>query len=224
MEASRRQKKARQFRLKVQVLLTVFFVCNGVVHHEFTPKGRTVNKEYYHEVMLRLREAIRQKRTELLKNQSQILYHYNASAHTSMLGREFLPKNKIVIMPQPPYSPDLVSAAFFLFQKLKTLMIGQRFATTEELKENRNRSCWQYQKRHLGSVSRIGKNAGISVLYMREVTLKVTRCIHTYIIGHYNPSVSIIDLVLTPLMLCVLILDISCGTCSLKSTPNDRFF
>ena len=46
--------------------------------------------------------------------------------------------------------------------------------------------------------------------------------IHTYIIGHYNPSVRIIDL--TPLMLCVLILYISGGTYSLKSTTNDRFF
>lgn len=46
----------------------------GVVHHEFLPQGRTVNKEYYLEVMRRLREAIRQKRTELWKKQSWILH------------------------------------------------------------------------------------------------------------------------------------------------------
>ena len=33
-------------------------------------QGRTVNKEYYLEVMSRLLEAIRQKRIELWKNQS----------------------------------------------------------------------------------------------------------------------------------------------------------
>ena len=52
-------------------------------------------------------------------------------------------------------------------------------------------------------------------------------CIHTYIIGHYNPLVRIIDLVShmsCHVMLCVLILDINGGTYSLKSTPNDRFF
>ena len=43
--------------------------------------------------------------------------------------------------------------------------------------------------------------------------------IHTYIIGHYNPLVRIIDLVSYPLRLGVLILYIS-----LKSTPNNRFF
>lgn len=130
-----RPKKARQVRSNVKVLLTVFFDCNGVVHHEFLPQGRTVNKEYYLEVMRRLREAIRQKRTELWKKQSWILHHDNAPAHTSMLVREFLAKNKTVIMPQPPYSPDLAPADFFLFPKLKTPMKGKRFATIEEIKE-----------------------------------------------------------------------------------------
>ena len=55
-----RPEKAYQVRSNVKVLLTVFFDCNGVVHHEFLPQGRTVNNEYYLEVKRRLREAIRQ--------------------------------------------------------------------------------------------------------------------------------------------------------------------
>ena len=66
---AQRPKKARQVRANVMVLLTVFFDCNGVVHHEFLPQDRTVNKEYYLEVMCRLLEAIRQKCAELCKNQ-----------------------------------------------------------------------------------------------------------------------------------------------------------
>ena len=64
----------------MKVLLTVFFDCNGV-DHVFLPQGRTINKEYYLEVMRRLREAIRQKLTELWKNQFWILYNDNAPAH-----------------------------------------------------------------------------------------------------------------------------------------------
>ncbi|XP_060845908.1 protein GVQW3-like [Rhopalosiphum padi] len=56
---SPRAKKARQVRSNVKVLLTVFFDFNGIVHQEFLPQGRTVNKEYYFEIMRRLREAIR---------------------------------------------------------------------------------------------------------------------------------------------------------------------
>ncbi|UYV67987.1 hypothetical protein LAZ67_5002717, partial [Cordylochernes scorpioides] len=51
-----RPKKARQVRSNVKVLLTVFFDCRGVVHHEFLPQGRTVNKNYYLQVMRNLRE------------------------------------------------------------------------------------------------------------------------------------------------------------------------
>ncbi|UYV76060.1 hypothetical protein LAZ67_13002356, partial [Cordylochernes scorpioides] len=102
-----RPKKARQVRSNVKVLLTVFFDCRGVVHHEFLLQGRTVNKEYYLQVMRNLREAIRQKRPDLWKNKNWLLHHDNAPAHTSLLVREFLAKNNTLMMPQPPYSPDL---------------------------------------------------------------------------------------------------------------------
>ncbi|UYV67517.1 hypothetical protein LAZ67_5001062 [Cordylochernes scorpioides] len=102
-----RPKKARQVRSNVKVLLTVFFDCRGVVHHEFLPQGRTVNKEYYLQVMRNLREAIRQKRPDLWKNKNWLLHHDNAPAHTSLLVRDFLAKNNILMMPQPPYSSDL---------------------------------------------------------------------------------------------------------------------
>ncbi|UYV78080.1 hypothetical protein LAZ67_16000042 [Cordylochernes scorpioides] len=102
-----RPKKARQVRSNVKVLLTVFFDCRGVVHYEFLPQGRTVNKEYYLQVMRNLREAIRQKRPDLWKNKNWLLHHDNAPAHTSLLVRDFLAKNNTLMMPQPPYSPDL---------------------------------------------------------------------------------------------------------------------
>ncbi|UYV83323.1 hypothetical protein LAZ67_23000513 [Cordylochernes scorpioides] len=100
-----RPKKARQIRSNVKVLLTVFFDCRGVVHHEFLPQGRTVNKEYYLQVMRNLREEIRQKGPDLRKNKNWLLHHDNAPAHTSLLVRDFLAKNNTLMMPQPPYSP-----------------------------------------------------------------------------------------------------------------------
>ncbi|UYV61163.1 hypothetical protein LAZ67_1003663 [Cordylochernes scorpioides] len=129
-----RPKKARQVRANVKVLLTVFFDCRGVVHHEFLPQGRTVNKEYYLQVMRNLREAIRQKRPDLWKNKNWLLHHDNTPAHTSLLVRDFLAKNNTLMMPQPPYSPDLAPCDFFLFPKLKRPMKGRRYATLDEIK------------------------------------------------------------------------------------------
>ncbi|KYN39235.1 hypothetical protein ALC56_06368 [Trachymyrmex septentrionalis] len=52
---------------------------------------------------------------------------------TSLLVSSFLTKNNIIIMPQPPYSPDLAPCDFFLFPKLKRPMKGRRFATIKEI-------------------------------------------------------------------------------------------
>ena len=80
--------------------------------------------------------------------------------------REFLAKNKTVILPQPPYSPDLEEVYFsiktstvfgdrivrtccpltFLFPKP---MKGMRFTTIEEIKEKSKQellAMWRFQK------------------------------------------------------------------------------
>ncbi|UYV74141.1 hypothetical protein LAZ67_11002233 [Cordylochernes scorpioides] len=106
----------------------------GVVHHELLPQDRTVNKEYYLQVMRNLREAIRQKRPDLWKNKNWLLHYDNAPAHTSLLVRDLLAKNNTLMMPQPPYSPDLAPCDFFLFPKLKRPMKGRRYATLDEIK------------------------------------------------------------------------------------------
>ena len=42
-------------------MLIIFFDCEGVVHYEFASRGQTINKEYYVEVLKRLRDAVRRK-------------------------------------------------------------------------------------------------------------------------------------------------------------------
>ena len=96
VQKSQDRKKYIKFGQKCTFLATAFFDCNGVVHHDYLPQGRTVNKEYY-------LEAICQKRTELWKNQSWILHHDNVPTHTSMIVHELLVKNETLIMPQQPY-------------------------------------------------------------------------------------------------------------------------
>ena len=57
-----------------------FFDWKGIVHHEFVPRGQMVNKQFYQEVLARLRNAVRRKRTELWENQTWMLHHDNAPA------------------------------------------------------------------------------------------------------------------------------------------------
>jgi hypothetical protein len=52
-----------------------------------------VNKEYYLQVMKRLREAVRRKRLGLWKGSKWLLHHVNAPVHSSLLICDFLTKN-----------------------------------------------------------------------------------------------------------------------------------
>ncbi|UYV78250.1 hypothetical protein LAZ67_16000683 [Cordylochernes scorpioides] len=128
-----RPKKARQVRSNVKVLLTVFFDYRGVVHHEFLPQGRTVNKEYYLQVMRNLREAIRQKRPDLWKNKNWLLHHDNPCSHIVACARLFGQKQHTNDAAATLF-PRLAPCDFFLFPKLKRPMKGRRYATLDEIK------------------------------------------------------------------------------------------
>ena len=128
--------KKSQVRSHVKVVLTVFFDSEGVVHYELLPQGRTVNKEYYLEVMQRLCEAVRKKRPDAWRENRWMLQHDNAPSHSSFLVRDFLAKQAMTVLPQPPYSPDLAPADFFLFPKLKSTLKGHHFESTEAIKTN----------------------------------------------------------------------------------------
>jgi transposase len=93
-----------------------------------------------------------------------MLHHDNSPAHTSLLIREFLAKNEITVVPQPPYSPDLAPADFFLFPKLKSSLKGQRFESTEEIEENSLTELLAIKKIITGLFPKLEKKAGSVVL------------------------------------------------------------
>ena len=49
------------------------------------------------------------------------------------VAHQFLVKNKIVVIPHPPHSPDLTPCDFFLFPKMKLKLKGRRFDTIMEI-------------------------------------------------------------------------------------------
>jgi len=120
-------KKSTDVSVKDKVLLVAFFDWKDIVYHEFVPRGQMVSKQLCQEVLARLRDAVHRKRPEMWENQTWMLHHDNAPAHTSLLIRSYLAKHKTSVVPHPPYSPDLAPADFFLFPKLKTTLIGRRF-------------------------------------------------------------------------------------------------
>jgi len=93
-----RPKKASQVRNNVKVMLTVFFYSCGVVHHKYAPQGQNSNKEYYLEVLRRLRDAVWRNRPDLWAMGTWQLHHDNAPAHSSQLIQTFLSKHNIPVV------------------------------------------------------------------------------------------------------------------------------
>jgi len=63
------------------------------------PRGETVNREFYLNVLKHLRAALRRKRPEAWTNNTWMLHHDNAPAHVSLLIREFLMRHETTVVP-----------------------------------------------------------------------------------------------------------------------------
>ena len=162
-------------------MFIVFFYWKDIVHHEFVPRGATVNKEFYLKAMKCLREAVRRKRPEVWTNKTWMLHHDNAPPHASLLIHEFLAKQEMIVVLQPPYSPDLVPADFFLFPKLKSTLKGRRFQTVEEIKENSLQDLRAIPQNTIQGAFQKWKNAGSGVSTVEGSTLKETSLIKLYV-------------------------------------------
>jgi len=76
---------------------------------------------------------MRRRRPKLQQEQAWLLCHYNAPSHTSILTQQFLAKNKSVVIPHPPFSPDVAPCYFILFPKKILKLKGNQFDTTKKI-------------------------------------------------------------------------------------------
>jgi histone-lysine N-methyltransferase SETMAR len=90
----------------------------------YLEQGRTINGTYYADRLRRLRQEMARKRRGKL-TQSVLLLHDNALAHTSQVAMAAATDCGFVILPRPPYSPDMAPSDFYLFPKLKTEFPGR---------------------------------------------------------------------------------------------------
>ena len=131
---SPRLKKARVFKSKTKVMLITFFDVHEIIHAEFLPQGQTINQHVYKNILGSLMRSVWEKRRELWETRPRMLHHDNAPAHNALTIREFLAKNNIAVLEQPPYSPDLAPCDFFLFPKLKEVIKETRFQDSKAIK------------------------------------------------------------------------------------------
>ena len=96
-------------------LMIPFFDSTGMIYMYWVPTGRTVNKEYYFEVLREFRKKFRWKRPALFKSGQRNFHQDNAPVYNSILVTDYLTKMGIKTISQLPYSPDLTPCDFWLF-------------------------------------------------------------------------------------------------------------
>ena len=112
---SPRPKKGGVFKSKTKVMLIAFFDVHEIVHAEFLPQGQTISQHVYKNILRCLLRSMREKTRKLWETRSWLLHHDNAPAHNALGIRDFLAKNNIDVLEQPPcfqISPLVTSFCF----------------------------------------------------------------------------------------------------------------
>ena len=85
------------------------------------------------EILERLRKRVARVRPDI--KDKWMLHYDDGSCHTVLSIAEFLPKKSILVVSQPPYSPDLCSSGFFLFPRLKKCLKDRHFGTLNNIQK-----------------------------------------------------------------------------------------
>ena len=131
---SPRPNKARQ-QIQPHTFDDPFFDSIGMIYMHWVLTRKTVNKEYYVEVLREFRKRFRRKRPALFKSAQWYFHPHNPPVHNFILVTDYLTKIGIKTVRHPPYSVGHALCDFWLFPKLKEKLTGCRYETIEEMKE-----------------------------------------------------------------------------------------
>jgi histone-lysine N-methyltransferase SETMAR len=131
--------KAKTVASAGKVIVTVFWDCEGIILVDYLEKGRTINAEYYSNLLKNdLREALKEKRPGKLDSRP-LLQHDNARPHTARFTMATINELKWELLPHPAYSPDLAPSDYHLFGPLKKPLRGIHFETVNDLRSAVNK-------------------------------------------------------------------------------------
>ena len=125
-------KRVRVQKSARKVLASVFWDAKGILLVDYLQTGKTINSEYYCNLLDQLDAKIREKRPGLQKK--KIHFHQdNAPAHTAQKTITKITELKYELLQHSPYSPDLAPSDFWLFPHLKKFLRGKHFSSNEEV-------------------------------------------------------------------------------------------
>ena len=119
-----------------KIMLSVWWDYKGVVYFELLPSNQTINSDVYCRQLMKLAEAIKEKRPQLANRRGVVFHHDNARPHTSLMTRQKLLELGWELMLHPPYSPGFAPSAYYLFRALQNSLNGKTFTDDNGLKSH----------------------------------------------------------------------------------------
>ena len=101
-------------------MLSIWWDYKGVVHFELLPSNRMINSDIYCQQLMKLEEAIKEKRLELANRKGIMFYHDNARPHTSLATRTKLLEFGWEVMSQLHTAPTLHRRTIIYFEVYQT--------------------------------------------------------------------------------------------------------
>ena len=99
----------------------------GVLYYELLLENQKINSNKYCSQLDQLKAVLDEKHLELV-NRKCIIFHYdNARPHVSLMTMQKLLQLGWEVLIHLPYSPDIATLDFHLFQSLQNSLNGKRF-------------------------------------------------------------------------------------------------
>jgi histone-lysine N-methyltransferase SETMAR len=128
------QAVAKCSRFEEKVMLCVWWNCQGIIHFELVPSGRTITANLYCQQLGRMYEKLAELHPGYLNRGGVHLLHDNAKPHTAKKTKNKIEALKgIELLPHPAYSPDLAPSDYYLFRSMAHLLRGRRFKNVAEV-------------------------------------------------------------------------------------------
>lgn len=111
-----------------KIMLSIWWSARGVVHWELLPTGTSITATVYCEQLERVASNLHGKQDRVY------FLHDNARPHVANVTRQKLLSFGWVILPHPPYSPDLAPTDYHLFRSLSNHLKSKKYDDEDHLK------------------------------------------------------------------------------------------
>jgi transposase len=125
-------KRVRQTINTQEAMVTIFWSPLGFPILEALGKRKTFASDYFYETIAPQFVEYAPMESRQARGRRLTIHMDNASPHRSKQTTDFLSSLRLISAPHPPHSPDLAPSDFYLFGKVKNLLMGKEFESADE--------------------------------------------------------------------------------------------